>query len=142
MLTWKEWISLICLRHCIKWSSEAISGTNVNDKRKHEITLKTFGFEIAGGLLLKGKKRGRPLPKYPIKVPKQRIRNPLKPLVNQEVRKDSIGHYPIFTKKCSCRNCYKGQTSVMSVFISLSPPPNESIRIAASDMALKIVKDP
>ncbi|KAL3278207.1 hypothetical protein HHI36_013546 [Cryptolaemus montrouzieri] len=80
----------------------------LDNEGKHEIPLKGFRFKVALGSLLKGRKRRRPSSEHLIKVPKRRIRNPLKPLVNIAVRNYSIRHFPIFTKKERRRNCPKG----------------------------------
>lgn len=81
------------------------------DKGEKTMALKQFRYKIAEGLLLRKKKTGRPSATE-IPVPKKKIRTPLKPLPNEDIRKDSTGHFPIFTKKGRCRNCPKGQTSI------------------------------
>lgn len=74
--------------------------------------LKDFRLEIASSLLLKNRKRGRPLSSE-IPRPEKKIKNPVAPRPKKDVRYDDSGHFPTFVSKGRCKNCTKGQTTII-----------------------------
>ncbi|XP_039276089.1 piggyBac transposable element-derived protein 3-like [Nilaparvata lugens] len=86
-----------------------VNGENSSQK------LKEFRLSVANALLLRNRKRGRPSSSEVQKHENKIIRKTVTPMPANEIRHDSVGHFPVFVSKGRCRNCTKGQTTIKCV---------------------------
>ncbi|KAJ8869570.1 hypothetical protein PR048_028561 [Dryococelus australis] len=71
-------------------------------KMKHKMSLEDFRIQLFESVILKKSVRGRPSKTTSIATI-QRIKTPMKPRLSDEVRLDTVGHFPVFASRGRCK---------------------------------------
>lgn len=84
----------------------------LQENPKTVIPLKQFRIKLAKSLLQADRvKRGRPSNEQ-LPLTSKKIKNPVKPRPQDDIRLDHLDHFPIYGAMGRCRNCKKGQTAI------------------------------